>query len=374
MADSNKSRVKFDRGNLDFQQTLRKRVDEYFTNNNIGKHANGQMVFKTILIISMVIGSYSLLISNTLPLYGLFLVACILGFSCAMVGLNIGHDAIHGSYSTKPKVNKALGLMFNFMGANDYMWAISHNVVHHTYTNIPEFDADIDQVPVLRYQPDQDLWKVHKFQYIYAFLLYTFTSLSWVMMKDYVFFMKKNIGGYIKTSHPTKEWIRLIVYKLIYYTTFIAIPIMVMNVPAYMVILLFVTSHVVFGFTLAIVFQMAHLVDGIDFPKPSEKGEIKNSWLEHQLYTTANFANKKILPNYLFGGLNFQIEHHLFPNICHVHYTKIAPIVKETALEFGLPYLEYKNMASVISSHIKLLKKLGTQKDYTTSLQPAVAA
>jgi len=371
MEASNKARVKFEKGNLDFQQTLRKRVDEYFTSNNIEKHANGQMIFKTILILVLLLSSYTVLITANLPLYALFIVSGVLGFSCALVGLNIGHDAIHGAYSTKPRINKAIGTMFNFMGANDYMWAISHNVVHHTYTNIPEFDADIDQIPVLRYQPDQDLWKVHKFQYIYAFLLYTLTSFSWVMMKDYVFFVKKNIGGYIKTSHPTKEWVRLFIYKAIYYATFIAVPIIMIEQPFYMVLLMFFFSHVVFGFTLAIVFQMAHLVDGIDFPKPSDNGTIDNSWLEHQLYTTANFANKKAIPNYLFGGLNFQIEHHLFPNICHVHYTKIAPIVKQTAEDFGLPYLEYETMGSVIASHVKLLKKLGKQKDYQSTVAAA---
>ena len=365
MAEINKSRVKFDRGNLDFQQTLRKRVDEYFISNNIGKHANGQMIFKSLLIMTLTIASYTLLISNVLPLYGLFITAGTLGFSCALIGLNIGHDAIHGSYSTKPRINKTIGLIFNIVGANDYMWSISHNVVHHTYTNIPEFDADIEQIPVLRYQPDQALWKIHKYQFIYAFLLYTLTSLSWVMMKDFILFTKKNIGGYVKTSHPTKEWIRLISYKIVYYSIFIATPIIVMEVPFYTVILLFVFSHMVFGFTLAIIFQMAHLVDGIAFPKPSKEGEVENSWIEHQFYTTANFANKKFLPNYLFGGLNFQIEHHLFPNICHVHYTKIAPIVKETAKEFGLPYIQYETMFDVIKSHIKLLKKLGVNENYS---------
>ena len=195
MEASNKARVKFEKGNLDFQQTLRKRVDEYFTSNNIEKHANGQMIFKTILILVLLLSSYTVLITANLPLYALFIVSGVLGFSCALVGLNIGHDAIHGAYSTKPRINKAIGTMFNFMGANDYMWAISHNVVHHTYTNILDHDEDISPKGLFRFTPHSRHKKIHRYQHLYVWFFYSLMTLSWIVFKDW-----KQLRGYVKNG------------------------------------------------------------------------------------------------------------------------------------------------------------------------------
>ena len=93
-------------------------------------------------------------------------------------------------------------------------------------------------------------------------------------------------------------------------------------------------------------------------PKPDTR-EMKNTWAIHQLYTTANFSPKNILVNWYVGGLNFQIEHHIFPHISHVHYRKIASIIKSTAKEFNLPYNEFKTVRSALLSHFKFLKKMG---------------
>jgi linoleoyl-CoA desaturase len=97
---------------------------------------------------------------------------------------------------------------------------------------------------------------------------------------------------------------------------------------------------------------------------PNEKGEIENEWAIHQMQTTADFGHDNKLLTWYAGGLTHQIEHHVFPDICHIHYPKIAHIVKQTAEEFGVPYNYNTGYFSALRSHIKMLKKFGLQSDF----------
>jgi linoleoyl-CoA desaturase len=113
------------------------------------------------------------------------------------------------------------------------------------------------------------------------------------------------------------------------------------------------------GFLLAIIFQPAHVIDGTEYPEPDENDNLENSWAIHQMLTTTNFGNKSRWFSWYVGGLNFQIEHHLFPHVCHVHYRKIAGIVKETAAEFGVPYKSAATFVGALAGHARLLRELG---------------
>lgn len=345
----------------EFYPEVRRRVDEYFASRRISPHANAAMIAKTIFILLMYAGSYIAIVSNTLPPFLMLILAAVCGFFSSMIGLNIAHDAIHGSYSANPKVNRILGTLFNIVGANDYVWKVKHNIVHHTYTNVPEHDDDINQVGLLRFSPSKSLKKIHRFQYIYIFLLYPLATMSWVLAKDYVNFFRKSFGWYDNSTKPMKEIFRLFFYKLLHYAIFIVLPFILIELPWYQILIGIILMHLVAGFMISFVFQLAHLVEGTDFPEPTAEGVIEKPWAVHQMYTTADFARKSPLALFLFGGLNFQIEHHLFPKICHIHYQKIAPIVEQTALEFNLPYIDNKTFMSASRSHVRLMKKFGRQ-------------
>jgi len=338
---------------------VRNRVDNYFKSENLNKTANGSMVLKTVLILTGWVVTYALVISNFLPGYALLILALFHGFFTALIGLNIAHDAIHGSYSRNPKINKRIGLLFNLIGANDYMWSISHNIVHHTYTNIPEHDEDINQPAILRLEESQKLRWIHRFQHIYALMLYTLSSLSWVFVKDYVKFFQHQLGGHFRRTFPRKEIFRLFAYKAVYYTIFLVIPLVVIDLSWYWIVFGFILSHLVEGFTLAIVFMLAHIIEGTKFPEPDADGTLDMAWSELQMHTTSNFAIGNRVVNYLTGGLNFQIEHHLFPKVCHIHYPAISKIVKETSKEHNLPYLEQPTFLGAIASHCRVLRKMG---------------
>lgn len=345
----------------EFFPTVKERVNSYFEERNLSTHANWEMILKSVVGFGTLIGSYALIISNQFGPWMMLFFAVVIGLSSAFIGFNVGHDANHGGYSSNSLVNKILSYSFELVGASSYLWILIHNVIHHTFTNIPGHDEDIDGVPLVRINPAKPLKKYHRFQHWYAFGFYALTTLSWIFLKDYKCMFQKNIGNYGHIKHPIKEYVVLFFSKFLYYFVYIIIPMLVLNIPWWMVLVGFVVLHVVQGMTLAIVFQMAHVVEEAEFFTPDQTGTMENTWAVHQMRTTANFAPKNPLAVWCFGGLTFQIEHHLFPKICHIHYKRISEIVKETAGEFGVPYRENRTFFGAIKSHIRFLKKFGTE-------------
>ena len=346
----------------DFFVDVKKKVDSHFKENNISKHANGEMIFKTVFFLTLLFGFYGLIVFEVFSLNTSLLLAILLGMVHAFIGFNICHDAIHGSYSSNKTVNRIFSLTFNLIGANPYVWNVSHNIAHHTFTNIPGHDEDLEVAPgIVRLCPE-DKWRPFmKFQHLYAFFLYSLASLSWVFRKDYVKFFQDKIGETDNSNHPQVEYFNLFFFKFVYYAIFIIIPLVVMDITWWQFIIGFLAMHIAEGLVLGLVFQLAHVVEGPQFPEPGVEGEMDNCWAVHQMNTTANFARKSFLARFFCGGLNFQIEHHLFPNICHVHYPVISEMVKSTAEEYDIPYHESKTFYGALQSHYRTLKRLGQE-------------
>lgn len=345
-----------------FYSSVRKQVDEYFLTNNLSKNANGLMVVKSILFIGGAFSFYLLILSNQFSAPVMLLFAILMGMFSAFIGFNVCHDAIHGSYSKNPKINKLFGYVFNIIGANDYVWNITHNIVHHTFTNIPDHDEDIDVAPgLIRLSPTDKVYKIQRFQHYYAFLLYGLASISWSFKKDYVKFFQKKIGNYDNSARPMRVFLRLLFFKAVYYFFSIILPLMVLNIAWWQFLIGYLCMHIAKGLVLGLVFQLAHVVEGTEFPLPNEEGNIEEAWAVHQMHTTANFARKSFWATFFCGGLNMQVEHHLFPKICHVHYPAISEIVRKTALEHGLPYIENETFGSALVSHFKMLRRLGKE-------------
>ncbi|MEQ1733064.1 MAG: acyl-CoA desaturase [Bacteroidia bacterium] len=351
--------IKFDhQNNAQFFITLKQRVDNYFKDNNISPNANSYMVFKSIVLMLAFYGIYAVILSGALNIWLIFALCIILGLFTAFVGFNISHDATHGSYSKSSKINKILSYTFDMFGASSYMWSIAHNQIHHTYTNIPDHDDDLEPVFLVRLHEEKKLYWIHRYQHYYASFFYLIVSLNWVLFKDYSKMFSKQILHHNVRKIATKDMVILFASKLIYYFMFIVLP-MLLGYTWWQVLIGFTVMHFAEGFTLAIVFQLAHVVESTHFPMPDANGTVENNWAVHQLYTTANFARNSKLATFFFGGLNYQVEHHLFPRICHIHYKKISEIVKTTTQEFNIPYNDYKTMGQAIASHYRMLKLLG---------------
>jgi linoleoyl-CoA desaturase len=293
----------------------------------------------------------------------------VMGIGTAGIGLSVMHDANHGAYSSKSWINNLVGYSLNIVGGNSFNWKVQHNVLHHTYTNIHDVDEDISPRGVLRMTPHGP-WKFfHRFQHLYAWFFYGLMTLVWVLVKDFVRIVKYQKDGMMKKQKASaaREWMVLILTKIIYVSYIFVLPALILPVAWWQVLIGFVIMHYIAGFILAVIFQPAHVIDGTEYPLPDADGKIDNSWAIHQLHTTTNFANKSKIFSWYVGGLNFQIEHHLFPNVCHVHYRKISEIVKETAAEFGLPYKSEPTFIGALIGHAKLLKELGRRPQ---QLQP----
>ena len=369
--------IKFVSKQHDFFTTLNQRVNEYFKSRNISRNANSSMIFKTIVMFSLYFIPFGIILSgsfSSLPLF--YILNAVMGIGLAGIGMSVMHDANHGAYSKKPWVNTFLGYSLNLVGGNAFNWKIQHNVLHHTFTNIEGVDEDITPRGVLRFSPHTEWKPFHKFQFIYAWFFYGLLSFVWIIFKDYGRLIRYINDGMIakqKTSQ-LKEWSILLVTKLTYYFVMIALPILILPFAWWQTALGFFTMHYVAGFILAVIFQPAHVVDGTEFPLPDDGGNIYNTWAIHQLHTTTNFAQSNRLLSWYVGGLNFQVEHHLFSNVCHVHYRKLSSIVKETAEEFGLPYKSKKRFRDAMLGHLAILKELGKKDSVIGKMQPIPVA
>jgi linoleoyl-CoA desaturase len=356
--------------NAEFYKTLQQRVREYFKENNVSRFGNKGMVFKTVFMISLYVVPFILIntvfAENTLMTV---LMWALMGFGMAGVGLSIMHDANHGAYSKNDRVNKLLGMVINGVGGSDVNWRIQHNVLHHTYTNVTGYDEDIDPGKVMRFTPRAERLPIHRFQHIYAWFFYGMMTLMWCTAKDFVQAARFNRQNLLKTQNITygKLIRQIITTKIIYFIIIFSLPLTLNILPWYGTILSFLMMHFIAGVSLAAIFQPAHVVPTSTYPMPNESGVVEADWAVNQLYNTANFAPKAKFFSWFVGGLNFQVEHHLFPNISHMHYKKLSEIVKKTASEYSLPYYSYKTFFGAIKEHTKMLHDLGT-KDYAPAV------
>lgn len=345
---------------LKFFRTLNSRVNNYFKENNIKKTGNWKLHLKTVVMFAIFLTPYFFLLSMDMPFWVYLLLNIVIGIGMAGVGMNVMHDGNHGSYSTKSWLNKFMGGSIYILAGNVYNWQVQHNVLHHTYTNIHGHDEDLEAGRIMRFTKQAEWRRFHKFQHYYSVFLYGLLTFNWAITTDFLqmkrYLKRKLSYGEAKSSKIL--WTTLIITKVIYFSVWLVIP-MILGITWWKVLLGFLVMHYTAGVILSVVFQLAHVVEDISYPEPNDIGEMENTWAIHQLFTTANFAPKNWLVNYYTGGLNHQVEHHLFPNISHIHYDKISKIVKETAHEFELPYQEFKTMREAVASHFKHLKELG---------------
>lgn len=342
-----------------FVEDVKRRVADYFATRHLSPKANASMVAKTFILLGGTFGAYALILSNRFSPWQMLGLAIVMGVGTAGLGFGVAHDALHGAYSSRGWVNRVLGFSFELMGANGYMWKITHNVIHHTYPNIQGLDEDLEVSPLLRLSPQSEHRPFHRYQHLYAFAAYSTTTLFWVFIKDFKYFLKRDLGPFEHKKHPRSEVATLIVAKLAYYAYTIVIPLLVLNVAWWQFLIGFVAMHLTAGVILGIVFQLAHVVEETEHPVPTCDRRIENAWMIHQMRTTSDFAGSNRLLTWYVGGLNHQVEHHLFPKVCSVHYRALSAIVRDVAEKHAIPYNHHKTLRQAVRSHYRMLKLLG---------------
>ncbi len=352
-------KVSFSNKDHSFHQELKRSVDQYFSTNHINKTGNWKLYIKTATLVPAALAIYLLLLLVHFPLMVGILLCTLLGFIFASIGFNIMHDACHGAYSKRPWVNTLMGLSLNLLGGNAFIWKFKHNIIHHTYTNIDGIDDDIAKSPLMRQCPSQKWVKAHRFQHFYVVLVYAISSFAWVTMMDFNKYFKRKIHNTTLQKMDAEEHIIFWMSKVMYAIFYIIVPVHFVGWQAWAIG--FTCMHITMGLTLALVFQLAHVVEDAEFvfAPGIEPQKIEDEWAIHQVRTTANFAPRNKFVSWFVGGLNFQIEHHLFPRVSHVHYPAISSIVKQTCNNYHIRYNEYRTMTGAVASHFRMMKMLG---------------
>lgn len=350
--------VKFDHDS-GFQRDVRQRVDEYFRRTGHRKRDSPQMYLKTAIIFAWLIGSYVLLVFFSLAWWQVVPLVVALGLAMGGIAFNVQHDGNHHAYSRYEWINRLMARSLDFVGASSYLWHWKHNVLHHTYVNISGQDTDIDVGPLARFTPHQKRLPAHRWQHLYMWALYGFMTIRWQFYRDFNELITSKIEGH-KFPRP-KGWdlATFFVGKLVFATLALAIPMLFH--PIWLVLLVYFGVSFVLGVVMAVVFQLAHCTEQASFPLPQQDtGRMDNSWAIHQVSTTVDFARKSRVASWLLGGLNFQIEHHLFPQICHVNYPGISKIVEETCRDHGVEYKEHASVWAGLAAHFHWLRLMGS--------------
>ena len=367
-------KIRFSNQNNSFSDTLQAEVKNYFTEKNIKQTGDYRLFLKSATLIPAALGIYVLLLTMTLPVWGALLLCAVLGFILACIGFNVMHDACHGSYSRNKNLNYIMGLSMNALGSNAFIWKFKHNIIHHTYTNIDGVDDDIAKSPVLRHCFSQPFKPMHKYQHIYMVPLYALSSILWALMTDFDKYFKREINGTPLQNMSTKEHVIFWVTKALYIVFYIAIPIYFVGLPAFFAG--YFVANAAMGLTLSLVFQLAHVVETTEFVDASHvegKMTIEDAWAIHQVKTTSNFAMNSKLVSWFVGGLNFQIEHHLFPKVSHVHYPAISKIVQRVCADFNVPYNNIPRLDTAIASHFRTMRIFGTYENPASMSQSNAA-
>jgi len=353
-------KLKFSGGDH-FLRELRARVDAYFERTGRSRRDCPRMYFKTATILAWFAAAYILLMFVATSWWTVIPLAVMLGLAIAAIGFNIQHDGAHKAYSDRQWVNKMMALTLDLMGGSSYLWNWKHNSIHHTYTNISGHDDDIDVGFLGRLSPSQPRLRIHRYQKIYLWVLYGFLAVKWHFYDDFYNVAVGRIGGHKIPRPHGKDLLVFIGGKVVFFSIAFLFPILLH--PFWAVIGVYVLASFVSGVVLSVVFQLAHCVEEAEFPVPTSSADgsqqVQNEWAVHQVQTTVDFARRNRFLCWFLGGLNFQIEHHLFNKICHVHYPALSKVVEEVCKEFGVCYTAHRTFFSAVASHYRWLMQMG---------------
>ena len=356
-ANTGASRLVF-RPRGEFLATLRARVDAHFGDRP--RSDDPRLHRKAAFIVAWFLASYVLLL--TVQIGWLQLLLCLsYALAASALGFNVFHDANHGSFSSNKRLNLLVSqLTCMMLGPSRYLWRHKHHVLHHVYTNVFQWDDDIETRGHLRMSPRQPWEAKYKNQHLFFFFLYSFSTMEWFFTKNFIQYFTLRINPYVAIpALSRREKVEFWLSAAFYFTFFVALPFALL--PVWKVLVGLVIFHVLFGMVLTLIFQIAHGTEKVDFPVPTgnQPASIDDEWAAHELRTTVNFGTSNRLLNWYAGGLNFQIEHHLFPYISHTHYPAMSVIVRQTAREFGLPYHEHETYLGAVLSHYRFMRALG---------------
>jgi linoleoyl-CoA desaturase len=311
----------------------------------------GALYAKIAVLTVFTIACYVAYLSISGPIVTLLAVPFAL--LLASIAFNVGHDGGHESLSRSRFINRCAAFSFDLLGGSSYVWRWKHNLYHHSYPNIGGVDSDFELEPIGRLAPFHRRRWIHRYQHIYLWPAYALVLIKWHFLDDIRDVLCGRIGAMPLPRPRGTDLLLFIAGKGAFFVLTFVIPSFVHGLVYALAFYLAVS--LVLGITMSIVFQLAHCVEETAF----YAGEVPDEWAVHQIATTVDFAPRSRLLRWYLGGLNFQIEHHLFPRLSHVHYPRIAPIVQRICAERGVPYRVHDTFRAALRSHYRLLRGNG---------------
>lgn len=336
-----------------FFKELTQRVDAHLASTHTSPRGDARMWLKTAIILAWFAASWAVLVFVAATWWQALPAAISLGLAMAGIGFDIQHDGGHRAYSDRSWVNKAMALTLDLLGGSSYVWHWKHNVHHHSNPNVAGLDVDIDIQPFVRLSPEQPWRPWHRFQRGYTWALYGFLAIKWHFVDDFKDVLTGRIGTQPFPRPKGADLFWFVAGKLFFFSWAFVVPSFFH--PVWQVVLGYLVASVVVSLALALTFQSAHCVVGAAFP--AEEGA-KTEWAMHQVQTSLDFAPRHPLWTWYLGGLNYQLEHHLFPKLCHVHYAEIAPIVREVCEAHGVKYQVMPSVRAALASHSRWLGEM----------------
>jgi linoleoyl-CoA desaturase len=341
-----------------FQKTLNQRVNAYLRDQPISGRDVPGMYFKSAFSLAWWLVTYLLLLLGHFPPWINVVLCLVWAMAIAAVGFNVMHDASHSGYSDHPRINKLMSLSGELLGMSGFRWRTKHNIWHHTYTNIAGFDDDVEAYGLIRLTPRAPWKPLHKLQAWYFPLVYGLIGFDFIMRDFMMVLFGRSDANHVYPKMDPASKVTFWAGKLFYVLIMFVFPLLVF--PWWQVLIGFMIVMLTVGLIMGVIFQLAHINPDAAFPVPQgDPPHIDNEWAIHQVEATVDFAPHNWLLNFYIGGLNYQIEHHLMPHICHLNYPRLAPLVRATCEEFGIRYTCYPTWRSAFASHWRELRRLG---------------
>lgn len=339
-----------------FHADLKRRVDLHFLATGRSRHGGLAMAAKSFAMIAWLASSWLLLMFLPVPPWVAVLLTLSTALAMGGVGFCVMHDANHCGTSSSARTNGMMSFTLDLLGASSCLWRLKHNVMHHSYPNVAGVDPDIEAPsPLLRVAPWQPHRRHHRFQHLYVWVLYGLFPLRWWFVDDFRELVTGRIGGRQFRPPRGRTLVIALAGKVIFVCWTFVMPALLH--PLWVVALLGIIGVFVLGNLLAIVFQLAHCVGQAEF---IDSGiTTQTDWASHQVATTVDFARGSRVLGWYLGGLNFQIEHHLFPRICHVHYGALSAVVEETCRAHGVRYRSEPTLWSALRANWRWLRSMG---------------
>jgi linoleoyl-CoA desaturase len=350
-------KLAFDNGGAFIQET-RREVEQYLARGSTRVKGAVMLYAKAPIALALTAVSWSVLIfaHPGAIVIGLCLLGLVVG--ATLTAFCVQHDANHGAYFKKRRWNHLVGWSTDsLLGFSSYAWRVKHNVAHHTYTNVDGFDDDATQVPLARFAPSQKGRPWYRFQQYYIWPMYTLMGLRWQTLGDLAAFRRGSVGE--SALRRPKGWnlVGIFAGKAFFITWAFVIPMLVY--PWWGVLAAYVGFAMITSLIMATTFQLAHCVEEASFASADELRAERRIWAVHEVETTVDFCPSNPVLTWMLGGLNFQIEHHLFPKVPHTHYPKIAEIVRRNCAKHGVRYSSHSSLGRALRSHFLHLRTMG---------------